>query len=285
MKSFLTRTYPFKQSPHWLRDSIVYGVVIWAILFVLQPFGFSMYRGSKFLVAALFGLVTSGCYAVYGLSVVRTLHARVKPWRIWHQAFTVLGLILFIAVCNFILFSFIFKYPITLRFFLAFLYWTMIIGTIITTLAIVIDYNRNLRDRMEELLSNTTEEQKDISITISDHNVRGNDLTIPINDLLYIEAQKNNVSVCFFFFSETATTEIHTTLTAVAEELKDYENIFQCHRSFIVNVNNITSARGNSNGYQLTLGKATVRRDSGNTCPAIIPVSRSYVPRLKSFIA
>ena len=285
MKSFLTRTYPFKQSPHWLRDSIVYGVVIWAILFVLQPFGFSMYRGSKFLVAALFGLVTSGCYAVYSLSVVRTLHARVKPWRIWHQAFTVLGLILFIAVCNFILFSFIFKYPITLRFFLAFLYWTMIIGIIITTLAIVIDYNRNLRDRMEELLSNTTEEQKDISITISDHNVRGNDLTIPINDLLYIEAQKNNVSVCFVKDGKPQTTEIHTTLTAVAEELKDYENIFQCHRSFIVNVNNITSARGNSNGYQLTLGKATVRRDSGNTCPAIIPVSRSYVPRLKSFIA
>ena len=285
MKSFLTRTYPFKQSPHWLRDSIVYGVVIWAILFVLQPFGFSMYRGSKFLVAALFGLVTSGCYAVYGLSVVRTLHARFKPWRIWHQAFTVLGLILFIAVCNFILFSFIFKYPITLRFFLAFLYWTIIIGIIITTLAIVIDYNRNLRDRMEELLSNTTEEQKDISITISDHNVRGNDLTIPINDLLYVEAQKNNVSVCFVKDGKLQTTEIHTTLTAVAEELKDYENIFQCHRSFIVNVNNITSARGNSNGYQLTLGKATVRRDSGNTCPAIIPVSRSYVPRLKSFIA
>ena len=275
MKSFLTRTYPFKQSPHWLRDSIVYGVVIWAILFVLQPFGFSMYRGSKFLVAALFGLVTSGCYAVYGLSVVRTLHARVKPWRIWHQAFTVLGLILFIAVCNFILFSFIFNYPITLRFFLAFLYWTMIIGIIITTLAIVIDYNRNLRDRMEELLSNTTEEQKDISITISDHNVRGNDLTIPINDLLYVEAQKNNVSVCFVKDGKLQTTEIHTTLTAVAEELKDYENIFQCHRSFIVNVNNITSARGNSNGYQLTLG----------TCTASIPVSRSYVPRLKSFIA
>ena len=285
MKSFLTRTYPLKQSPHWLRDSIVYGVVIWAILFVLQPFGFSMYRGSKFLVAALFGLVTSGCYAVYGLSVVRTLHARVKPWRIWHQAFTVLGLILFIAVCNFILFSFIFNYPITLRFFLAFLYWTMIIGIIITTLAIVIDYNRNLRDRMEELLSNTAEEQKDISVTISDHNVRGNDLTIPINDLLYVEAQKNNVSVCFVKDGKLQTTEIHTTLTAVAEELKDYENIFQCHRSFIVNVNNITSARGNSNGYQLTLGKATVRRDSGNTCPAIIPVSRSYVPRLKSFIA
>ena len=275
MISFLTRTYPFKQSRHWLRDSLVYGVLVWAMLYFLQPFGFSAYQGSKCLVAAVFGLVTSVCYASYAWMVLRPLHAHVKPWRIWQQACTVLGLILFIAFCNFLLFSCIFRLPITLRLFLAFLYWTMIIGIIITALSIGIDYNRRLRDRMEELLSNTAEEQKDISITISDHNVRGNDLTIPINDLLYIEAQKNNVSVCFMKDGKPLTTEIHTTLTAVAEELKDYENIFQCHRSFIVNVNNITSARGNSNGYQLTLG----------SCPNSIPVSRSYVPRLKSFIA
>ena len=282
MISFLTRTYPFKQSSsnyfkgrHLLRDSIVYGVIIWAILYILQPFGFSVYQGNKCLVAAIFGLVTSACFACYGLAVSRPLHAHVKPWRIWHQGCNALGLILFIAICNFLLFSFIFKYPITLQFFLPFLYWTVIIGVIITALSIGIDYNRSLRDRMEELLSNTTEEQKDISITIHDNNVRGNDLTIPINSLLYIEAQKNNISVCFLKDDKPASMEIHSTLTAVIEELKDYENIFQCHRSFVVNVNNITSARGNSNGYQLRLGK----------CTNSIPVSRSYVPRLKSFIA
>ena len=71
------------------------------------------------------------------------------------------------------------------------------------------------------------------------------------------------------------TLDVHTTLTAVIEEMKAYGNIFQCHRSFVVNVNNITSAKGNSNGYQLILG----------SCTNSIPVSRSYVPRLKSFIA
>jgi hypothetical protein len=69
-----------------------------------------------------------------------------------------------------------------------FLYWTMLIGIIITTLSIGIEYNRSLKDRLETMLSNTAEEQKDISITIHDTNVRGNDLTIPINSLLYIEA-------------------------------------------------------------------------------------------------
>ena len=234
-----------------------------------------MYQGNKFLVAAIFGLVTLSCYALYGLAVVGPLNSRIKPWRIWHQASAILGLILFIAICNFLLFSLIFSYPITLQLFLIFLYWTVIIGLIITALSIVIEYNRSLKERMESLLSNTSEEQKGIMITIHDNNVRGNDLMIPINSLLYIEAQKNHVSVCYMKDGKPATIEVHTTLTAVIEELKDYQNIFQCHRSFVINVNNITSAKGNSNGYQLTLGPCT------NT----IPVSRSYVPQLKSFIA
>lgn len=273
--SFLTRTYPFRQSRRWLRDAIVYGVAIWAILYLLQPFGFSTYNGNKCLVAASFGLVTLVCYATYGLAVIRPLNQHIRPWRIWHQGCTVFGLILFIALCNFLLFSFAFHCPITLQLFLLFFRWTLIIGIIITTLSIGIEYNRSLRDRMEALLSNTAEEQTDISITIHDNNVRGNDLTIPINSLLYIEAQKNNVAVCYTEDGKPTTAEVHTTLIAAIEDLKVYGNIFQCHRSFVVNVNNITAAKGNSNGYQLRLG----------TCTASIPVSRSYVAQLKSFIA
>lgn len=273
--SFLTRTYPFKQSEHWLRDSIIYGIAIWVILYLLQPFGFGMYQGNKCFVAAIFGLVTLFCYAIYNWAIFSRLIRYVKPWRIWHDGCAVLGLIFFIAVCNFLLFSFIFCYPITIGIFLLFLYWTIIIGVIITAISIGIEYNRSLKDRLETLLSNTTEEQRDISITIHDTNVRGNDLCIPINNLLYIESQKNNISVCYLIDGKPTNLEIHTTLTAVTEELKAYKNIFQCHRSFVVNVNNITSAKGNSNGYQLTLGP----------CTNSIPVSRSYVPQLKSFIA
>ena len=282
MISFLTLSYPFKQSRHLLGDSIAYGVLIWAILYFLQPFGFSLYSGSKCLAAALFGFITTCCYALYGWTVLRTLTRRVRPWRIWHEGCAVLGLILFIAVCNFLLFAYIFHYPITRKIFLLFLYWTLLIGIIMTVLSVGIEYNRSLRERMEELLSNTTEQQKDIMITLHDTNVRGNNLSIPINSLLYIEAQKNNISVCYLKendgeqpSAQPVRVEIHTTLTAAIEELKGYENIFQCHRSFVVNVNNITSAKGNSNGYQLTLGQ----------CSDTIPVSRSYVPRLKSFIA
>ena len=273
--SILTRIYPFKQSRHWLKDSIAYGVLIWAILFLLQPFGFSMYQGNKCLVAAVFGLITTCCYALYWWAVISPLVKHLRPWRIWHNGCCTLGLIAFIAIINFLTFSAIFHFPITAGLFLMFLQWTLIIGAIITVLSIGIEYNRSLRQRMQDLLNNTTDEQRDITVTIHDTNVRGNDLTIPINHLLYIEAQKNNVSVCYLSDDRPTSVEIHTTLSAVVDELSAYPNIFQCHRSFVVNVNNITQAKGNSNGYQLRLG----------TCATSIPVSRSYVPQLKSFIA
>ena len=258
-----------------LQESIIYGVIIWAILYLLQPFGFNQYTGNKFLVAGVFGLITSCCYALYMGAFFRRLLLHVKPWCIWHEGLGVLGLILFIAVANFVTFSFIFHYPITLDLFFMFLYWTLIIGIICTIISVGMQYNRFLRNKMETLLSNTTEEQKDLSITIHDTNIRGNDLSMPINDLLYIEVKKNNVSVCYMKDEQLTYTEVHSTLSAVIEELKEYKNIFQCHRSFVINVNNITSARGNSNGYQLTLGE----------CPNNIPVSRSFVPQLKEFIA
>ena len=272
--SFLTRKYPFPKSSHWLRDCAMYCVIVFLILYLLQPFGFSMYRGNKFLVSLLFGVVASGCCLVGGLAM-KPLYQRVTPWRVWHEALSVVAMVLLIGICNFFVFSFVFHYPITADLCLLFLYWTLIIGMIITVFSVGINYYRYLRLQLEALLDKTTEAQTDIMVTIHDASVRGNDLQLPINDLLYVEAQKNNVLVCYVKDGETSTLELHSTLTAVLDDLKAYENIFQCHRSFVVNLNNITSARGNSNGYQLRLGK----------CPTLVPVSRTYVPKLRSFIA
>ena len=274
MFPFLNRTYPVRPSRLWV-DSLVCGLLIWAILFLLQPFGLSAYPGNLLLFTLLFGVITAGAYALYCWAVFRPLTRRVKPWRIWHQILAVLGLLFFIAVCNVVLPSFIYHYDITLGGFLQFFYWTLNIGIFISAVSTLLEYNRYQRDQLQALLSNTADEQRDICITIHDTTVRGNDLTLPINDLLYIEAQKNNVSVCYLREGNPTHVDLHTTLSAVIDDLKPYPNIFQCHRSFVVNVNNITSAQGNSNGYQLRLG----------TSVNDIPVSRAYVAQLKSYIA
>lgn len=273
--SVLTRKYPFPQSKNWIGDCLVYSTIVFLILYFLQPFGLSSYQVNTLLVALIFAGVTFVGSAIYAFLVFNTLQRRIQPWKIWHHALTLIGMVLFIGISNFFTFSLVFHQPLSLEVFLLFIYWTFIIGVIITVLSIGLTYNRFLRNRMETLLDNTTEQQQDIMITLHDNSVRGHDLTLPINDLLYIEAQKNNVVVYHVSESTITSMELHATLSSVLDDLKDYPTIFQCHRSFAVNLNNITSAKGNSNGYQLLLGN----------CPTIVPVSRTYVPRLKSFIA
>lgn len=272
--SFLTRKYPFPESSHWLWDCVVYGAIVFLMLYLLQPFGFSMYQGNKLLVSLLFGGVTFGSTYVYGRAV-KPLFLHITPWCVWHEALSILGLVLLTSICNFLVCAVVFRFPITFSRFLPFLYWTLIIGLFITVFSVGLNYYRYLRNKLEVLLDKTTEAQTDVMVTIRDASVKGNDLQLPINDLLYVEAQRNNVMVCYVKDGQTSTLELHSTLTAVLDDLKAYENIFQCHRSFVVNLNNITSAQGNSNGYQLKLGH----------CATLVPVSRSYVPKLRSYIA
>ena len=270
----LNRKYPFQPDGKWVEDCLFYSLVVVLILYFLQPFGFNGFGGNKFLVALIFGAVTFCCCAVYHLLVFGPLERKVHTWRIWHQALTVLGMVLFIGLCNFVTFALILHIPFHLQYILMFLYWTLIIGIVVTAIAVSLSYYRSLRNKLDELLDKTTREQEGISVTIHDSRVRGNDVCIPINDLLYIEAQKNNMAVCFLKDGKMQREEIQATLASVLEDLDDYSNVFQCHRSFIVNLNNITSAKGNSNGYTLEMGGV-----------ATVPVSRSYVPVLRSFIA
>ena len=169
--------------------------------------------------------------------------------------------------------AFFFQMPLTWRLFSIFFYWTFLVWVIVTAIFTLVNYNRMLNSRLEEMIKKTSDEQEGILITLHDQNLRGTDLTLPINNLLYIEARKNNVCVCYIKEGKVVKVELRSTLIALKDDLP-YDNIFQCHRSFLVNINNITSAKGNSNGYQLRL--------SG--CEDIIPVSRTFVPGLRHFV-
>ncbi|MCR5351741.1 MAG: LytTR family transcriptional regulator [Bacteroidales bacterium] len=270
---FFTRKYPF-QDNQWMLEGVRDCVIVFLILYLLQPFGFSFYSGNKFVASLLFAGVTFLCVVVYHFLLLLPLQRRVRVWRIWHEVLAILGMVLLIGLCNLLLASALMHFKIGWKIGLMFLYWTLIIGVIISAISVALSYQRLLRGQLDSLLDKTTEAQAGITVTLHDTRVRGNDLSLPINDLLYIEAQKNNVAVCYLRDGELERSELQSTLAAVLADLADYDNIFQCHRSFAVNVNNVSAARGNSNGYTLELGEGV----------AAVPVSRSYVPKLKSFI-
>ena len=273
LSSFLRSKYDLQSNTASWRVSLALGSGIFLLLFLLQPFGISQYQGNIFLMCLGFCILA---IAVQRICAAIFFNRHLQKKLVITNGYVLLysvAIELVMAVSMTVYAAFFFQIPLTWYLFYIFFYWTFLIWILITGVCTLINYNKMLSNRLEGMIRKTTVEQEGINITLHNQNLRGADLTLPINDLLYIEAHKNNVCVCYIKEGEVTKTELRSTLTALKTELP-YDNIFQCHRSFLVNVNNITSAKGNSNGYQLRL----------SNCRDIIPVSRTFVPELRAFV-
>lgn len=271
--SFFSRPLPQNDNGNWLQAGLIAGAIVFFLLFFLRPFGLGQFEGNLFIVALCFSLLSVAVTWCYGECVFRPWVRRVKTWQVWHECAAILLLLCCVSLGNSILSFLWFPNPVSLQLFLAYLYVTLLFGIPITLTIVALEYQRRLRTRLAELLPKDTDAQAEETVTFHDTSVRGNDLTLPLSDFLYAEAQKNCVDIYFLREGHVEHQQLRTTLASVLADANE-KSIFQCHRSFIVNLSNIRSAHGNSNGYQLTVG------DEHHT----VPVSRSYVKTLRSFV-
>ena len=274
MHNFFLRPYPLEDRDRWSKYALIAGAVVFFFLFFLRPFGLATYPGNIFLVSLYFTAVAFALTLLYGRLVFNPWAKLVKVWRVWHQILAFVLLLCFISVGNSIADSALFGGRVSWMRTLAYLYPTLIIFIPIMLINISLGYQKRLRTRLAEMLpKEEPSKETGQTVTFHDHNVNGTDLTLPVSDFLYAEAQKNFVDVCYRREGRVEHCQLRSTLTSVLADA-NVPKIFQCHRSFIVNLNNITAAEGNSNGYRLTMGDAS----------CVVPVSRSYVAKLRSFI-
>ena len=273
LTGFFLRALPQNDDGNWLQAGLIAGGIVFFLLYFLRPFGLGQYEGNIFFLALCFSMLSVAVTWCYGTCVFRPWVRRVKTWRVWHECVAILLLLCCISLANSILSILWFPNPVSLQLFLAYLYATLLFGIPITLTIVALEYQKRLRTRLAELLPKDIDAQTTQTVTFHDTSVRGNDLTLHLSDFLYAEAQKNFVDIYFLHESLVEHRQLRTTLTSVLADANE-KSIFQCHRSFIVNLNNILSAHGNSNGYQLTVG------DEHHT----VPVSRSYVKTLRSFV-
>lgn len=207
--------------------------------------------------------------------MVREVTKRRSTWMVRDALLVGMLFWLFVGVVNFFYSVVIFHISSEhiVWVFLYFIYWTVLIGIFLSFISTLINYNRYLKSELALMIHKTTDEQRDIILSIHDDTVRGERLEIAINDFLYAESMKNDMKVWYEKSGELHCQTFRMTMLQLMEQLP-YDNIFQCHRSFIINVNNISDAKGNSNGYLLKMGIA----------PNVVSVSRSNVPSLKAFL-
>ncbi len=145
---------------------------------------------------------------------------------------------------------------------------TFSISVFLISVIIFFKHSNFKKENIKTLISDTNEILKFISLNKTDK-----DVVINKSNFLYVEAIKNNVHIYYYDEEIVKTISIRNTLKNIENQFQD-NSLFRCHRSFIVNTNNIKTAKGNSNRYKIYF-------DNYNH---FIPVSRSYTKDFQNLI-
>lgn len=270
---FLDRKYPF----HYIsmRKIIIISICVGLFLLILKPFGFINYDGNTTIASLGFSLVTFISLILVNFIKKNLFKGKVK-WTIFREIHFLSFVILIISIGNHLLLSIIIKdYRLSFIHLTYSIFLTFCIGIFPISFITVLRYNRLKNNKLGVIINDGNVENvvNDI-IKFTSLNKTDEEIIISKKDFLYLEAIRNNIHIFYYDEEEVKTISIRNTLKNIENRLSHDRSIFRCHRSFIVNTNNIKTANGNSNGYKIYF----------NNYDKYIPVSRSYTINFRDLI-
>jgi hypothetical protein len=286
MLRYFRQPYPVsdKSSLKWL-TAFGIGLFVAVLLYLFRPFGLStIHPANALVVISGYGLATFLCLFL-NFFLVQDLFPGIfdeEKWTVSHQFFYTLWIVLTIGVGNALYTIMIFQQPFTLFTFLYFQAITVAVTVLPVSFILLLNQNRLLRrnQKMALKLSGRIRRYKKMEavdrklVTLSGANT-GDTLTVPSKDILFLNAADNYVEVSYLQENQISRKLLRTTLKAIRLQLKDHTSFYRCHRSWIVNLDQVVSVNGNAQGYRLKL-------DAGDI---LIPVSRSLNAELDSRLA
>jgi LytTr DNA-binding domain len=283
MLSYFSQPYPHNHltTRHWLLTSAGTGLFVSLFLVFFQPFGSSQWHDPrKPLLLGGYGVVTFICVASISYFIPRWF----KNWYIethWTVGREIVWNILMILLITFgnLLYSQCFLGMIfSLRSMLFWLGITASIGIIPATVITLLNYNRLLRKHStgsllvkgaEASMKSTTEQQDEIRLIAEN----GKDtLVLMSQDLLFIESADNYSEVVFWKDNKIQKVLIRSSLSRIEEQINQ-AFIVRCHRSYIINLRQVTGISGNAQGYKLQF----------QNWESTLPVARRYTDLVKEY--
>ena len=273
---FLNQPFPSSiETKDIIKESAIVGFLIFIILFLLQPFGLNGAPLSETLQITLtFGLLTFVVSLGFHFFLISVLgyHSDKPSWTFGKWILSTFILILIINVANFLYMTMVMGYlDFTWPHFMSQLYATLIVAIFpVVFFGTITMMNRQ---RQYEGLA------KDIILPGAHSETGRGMITIPnqsspidltIHDILYVEAMQNYATI---HLKEEGSAIVRSTLKSLEAILLPHK-IVRSHRSYLVNLNNVTEVSGNAQGLKLSM------KDS----EAIVPVSRKYIAAVRAHL-
>ncbi|MBU3857022.1 MAG: LytTR family transcriptional regulator [Candidatus Phocaeicola excrementipullorum] len=274
--------YPSVISP-W-KVVVVPAVIIFLVLYLLQPFGIARIGSGKLWVTLGSACISAGVSSlfVWVLPWMFPRYYEERAWTLGKEVLGTLALLLCITVCVWFYVSWLCGVMPGVRLFFTVLLWVLILGAFPTVLFTMWNRNirlaRNLREATELnlRLSKKQEAEEMPSATLVFSGGTKDTLVMDARSFLYAESEGNYVRLHYLSPKDNRPVSrlLRLTMKQAEAALASAPFIVRCHRAFLVNLHQVTKMDGNSQGYRLRLEE----------CAEEVPVSRAYVRRVKLLI-
>lgn len=285
MLSFLKKPYPYLGDlRRSLFSNLIIGAFVAFFLVVFQPFNIDQWHTeNKFLKLAGFGIISFLVPMIVSFFLVKIMSVSREEdkWNIGKEILSVLAILLLIAFGNLLYGRILGVMPLNLEAYTSALACVVLVGIFPVFIYVTRKHNRLLRLNLEqsqklnrqlaaavEEKTGTPEakaESHPVPVTLIAENEKDKLVFLPA-ELLFIESADNYSDVVLFNGAKKR--EVFRSSLRRIETQLQHPLIIRCHRTFIVNLEQVTNVEGNAAGYKLTLRHTDER----------IPVSRSYVP-------
>lgn len=280
--SVLTDKYPALTSPSKrLFFSLIMSGFVFIFLSIFQPFGLSNEDGMV-MICAGFGVTCLVVMLILNLLIIPMLPGFFNEhnWLVWKEIVWVIINVSAIGFANSLYAAWVMEVAFTLQLVGTFQFYTVAVSLLPIVLSVLTNYNRlrNKYERDSVSLSNEMEkhphtEKKAVhSFAITNGN---ESIALNSDTFLYAKSSDNYVEVVYYENNSLKRDVIRKTLKSTAMELADIPDIFQVHRSYLVNLNQVNHFSGNAQGLKLHFEQTDT----------LVPVSRNLTESLKSQLA
>ncbi len=280
IKDFWRAPYPSLVSP-W-KVVVVPALIIFLVLYLLQPFGIARIESGKLWVTLGAACISAGVSSVF-VWVLPRMFPRYYEERVWtlgKEVSGTLALLLCITVCVWLYVAWLCGVMPGVRLFFTVLLWVLILGAFPTVLFAMWNRNirlaRNLREATELnlRLSKKQEAEEMPSATLVFSGGTKDTLVMDARSFLYAESEGNYVRLHYLSLKDNRPVSrlLRLTMKQAEAAVASAPFIVRCHRAFLVNLHQVSKVDGNSQGYRLRL----------EGCAEEVPVSRGYAKDIKA---
>lgn len=272
---------------HTSRWGVIISVSVFVSFFlvVFQPFGLQyMESDYKSYLLAGYGLVTFIVLVIdmFILPIAIPGFFREERWTVAREAMFLVWILLTIGSGNYAYSVFLDIVPwIGIKGFSVFVLFTFAIAIIPMAGLTVIKHNRLLKKHLAASLeiNKMIGQKPDADPDNNRLNITSGNMTqaieIPSSSLICIESEGNYIRVWYLEKGRIMNEMIRNTLKNIEPEVLGADDLFKCHRAFIINLSHIEKVSGNSQGYRLHL--KYIERE--------IPVARNYTKPFREAIS